>query len=219
MIADMGDLFIDVFDWIATLSPAWAYLTIFLISYGENVVPPVPGDMVVVLGGYLAGTGLLSLPAVIALSTVGGTLGFMTMYGFGNLIGGAVMDPERLKWIPKRRVRRAREWLRRWGLGVIAANRFLSGLRSVISITVGMAHMNVWRTLALSALSSLVWTSLIAFLGYKVGVNWSVVSVWIRQYGQVIAVLIVATIVVQVILYFRNMNKERDAAVDEVPDS
>lgn len=211
----MGDFFVELFDWIQTLSPAWAYFSIVAISYGENLVPPVPGDMVVVLGGYLAGTGLLDLPVVVLLSTIGGTLGFMTMYAFGSLIGGAVMDPDRLKWIPKRRVSRAKEWLQRWGYGVIAANRFLSGLRSVISLTVGMAHMNVWRTLGFSALSSLVWTSLIAFAGFKVGENWPLVSQWIRQYGQVIAGLIVVFVLIQLIRYVVNVNKDREESVDD----
>ncbi len=215
----MGDFFVELFDWIQTLSPAWAYFSIVAISYGENLVPPVPGDMVVVLGGYLAGTGLLDLPVVILLSTIGGTLGFMTMYAFGSLIGGAVMDPDRLKWIPKRRVKRASEWLHRWGYGVIAANRFLSGLRSVISLTVGMAHMNVWRTLGFSALSSLVWTSLIAFAGYKVGENWELVSQWIRQYGQVIAGLIAIFVLFQLIRYVVNVNKDREEAVDDAVDA
>ncbi len=211
----MGEFFVEVFDWIQTLSPFWAYLAILVIAYGENIVPPVPGDMVVVLGGYLAGAGKLSLVTVVLLSTVGGALGFMTMYAFGHLIGEAVMDPNRLKWIPKRRVRRAREWLHRWGYGVVAANRFLSGLRSVISITVGMAHMSPLRTAAWASLSAAIWTLLIAFLGYKVGENWQSVSVWIKQYGQVILVLIIAFVAIQIIRYFWNVDRDKSAADDE----
>ena len=203
----MGELFLDVFEWIQTLSPLAVYVAILVIAYGENVLPPVPGDMIVVLGGYLAGTGSLNIGIVIGLATLGGALGFMTMYAFGHMIGGAVMDPDRLKWIPKRRVRRAQEWLRMWGYGVIAANRFLSGLRSVISITVGMAHMNVWKTTLWSTVSSAVWTCLIAFLGFKVGENWQVVSVWIRQYGQVIGIVMVIFIVAQVIRYRLNIKR------------
>ncbi len=214
----MGDFFVETLDWIQTLAPGWVYLSILVIAYGENVVPPVPGDMIVVLGGYLAGTGTLSFGLVVLLSTIGGALGFMTMYAFGSMIGEAVMDPERLKWVPKRRVRRARDWLRRWGYGVVAANRFLSGLRSVISLTVGMAHMDAWRTLTLATVSSLVWTALIAYLGFKVGENWPVVSDWIRNYGQVILVLIVAFVLLQVVRYAWNMNRDRDEAEPETGD-
>jgi membrane protein DedA with SNARE-associated domain len=215
----MGEFFVDVFDWIQTLSPAAVYVAILVIAYGENVLPPVPGDMVVVLGGYLAGTGTLSFTAVVILSTVGGALGFMTMYAFGHMIGGAVMDPERLKWIPKRRVRRAQQWLHRWGYGVVAANRFLSGLRSVISLTVGMAHMNFLKTALWSTVSAAVWTCLIAFLGYKVGESWEVVSVWIGQYGQVIGAAILVFIVIQLVRYRINVRRNGPHGREEAGNS
>lgn len=211
----MGDFLVDAFDWFQTLSPTAVYVSILVIAYGENILPPVPGDMVVVLGGYLAGTGSVDFAMVVALSTVGGALGFMTMYAFGHLIGGAVMDPGRLRWIPKRRVKRARDWVRRWGYGVVAANRFLSGLRSVISLTVGMAHMSPWKTGLWSTVSALVWTTLIAFLGYKMGERWEVVSIWIRQYGQVLGILIVVLIVVQVVRYRLNRNGANQDASGE----
>lgn len=204
----MGDFFVEVFHWIQTLSPMAVYLSILLIAYGENLLPPVPGDMAIVLGGYLAGTGTVNFGLVVALSTLGGALGFMTMYAFGYVIGGAVMDPVRMKWIPKRRVRRAQQWVRRWGYGVVAANRFLSGLRSVISITVGMARMNAWITGLWSTVSAAVWTCLIAYVGYKVGESWETVSVWLRQYGQVVGTLILVFIIVQVVRYRINVRRE-----------
>ena len=83
----MGEIFADIFGWIASLPEVWAYLVIFVIAYGENVVPPIPGDMVVVFGGYLAGLGLLNFFAVWGLSTLGGALGFMSMYAIGRADG------------------------------------------------------------------------------------------------------------------------------------
>jgi membrane protein DedA with SNARE-associated domain len=70
-----------------------------------------------------------------------------------------------------------------------------------------MAHMNVWQTTRWSTVSSAVWTCLIAFLGFKVGENWQVVSVWIRQYGQAIGIAMVIFIVAQVIRYRLNIKR------------
>lgn len=188
----MEALFSDVFAWMESLSPAWAYTAILLIAYGENVVPPVPGDMVVVFGGYLVGVGTLSFVPVVALSTLGGALGFMTMYALGYRVGGAILDPDRFRWLPKREIRTARRWLHRWGYGVVAANRFLSGARSVISLTVGMAHMRPVPTAAFATLSALVWTILITYLGYAVGDNWPLVQTYLERYGQVMVALLAA---------------------------
>lgn len=194
----MFDLAGDVLSWLEGLPPVWAYLVLLVVAYGENVVPPIPGDMAVVFAGYLAGTGALHLGAVIGLSTVGGALGFMTMYVIGRRVGGAVFDPDRLRWLPKAQIRKARSWLERWGYGVVAANRFLSGARSVISLSVGMAEMEAGRTALWATVSSAVWTALIAWAGYAVGDNWEVVRGWLQTYGQVMVTLLVLVALVVV---------------------
>lgn len=185
------DAFANFFSWMESLPPGWAYVTLFVIAYGENVVPPIPGDMVVVFGGYLAGVGQLDLFAVILLSTIGGAAGFMSMYAVGWKMGDAAMDPDRLRWIPSDGFEKAQRWMQRYGFGVVAANRFLSGARSVISLTVGMAKMNPWTTLLWSTFSAAIWTGLIAYGGYAVGENWEIVVEWVRAYGRWMGSLLV----------------------------
>lgn len=182
----MLDWFSDFFSWMGALPAVWAYVTLFVIAYGENVVPPIPGDMVVVFGGYMAGLGRLDLSVVIALSTVGGALGFMSMYAVGYRLGQAVMEPDRFRWLPQEGFDKARRWIRRYGFGVVAANRFLSGARSVISLTVGMAHMSAWKTTLWCTVSAFLWTGLISYAGFAVGENWEIVAVYLRAYGRIV---------------------------------
>jgi len=225
----LGDVVVDIFEWIGGLSPFLAYAAILIVAYGENVLPPIPGDMVVVFGGYLVSVGKLSFVGVVGLSTLGGLLGFMTMYYAGRVIGAAVMDPDRLRFIPKHRVEKASDWLSRWGYGVIALNRFLSGLRSVISLSVGIARMDPWKTSLWATISAIIWTSLIALLGYELGENWESVSAYLQQYGVVVTILIVCVLLVQVVMYVVNKRSEKEisttrmrgpsAAQDEVAES
>jgi membrane protein DedA with SNARE-associated domain len=165
--------------------PPWLmYLTVLMIAYGENVLPPIPGDMIVVFGGYFAGLGTLDIWVVIVLSTIGGGAGFMTMFFLGNRLGDAILDPHKLRWLPKDQIMVGRKWLQRWGFGLIAANRFLSGTRSVISIVAGMAHMDTRRVFIYSTISAAAWTSVIAWAGYLVGDNWEVVGGYLATYGK-----------------------------------
>jgi membrane protein DedA with SNARE-associated domain len=166
------------------------------VSYTENVVPPIPGDMFVVFGGYMVGAGSLNIYLVILVSTLGGAAGFMTMYAIGHRIGHVVLVPKRYRWLPENRIKRVRQLLADWGFGLVVANRFLSGLRSVISLTVGMAHMNVGRTAVFSTVSALVWTALLALVGYFLGENWEAVQVYLRNYGWFITALIVVFVVI-----------------------
>jgi membrane protein DedA with SNARE-associated domain len=182
----MLDWFSDFFTWMEALPVAWAYVTLFVIAYGENVVPPIPGDMVVVFGGYLAGIGRLDLFWVVVLATIGGALGFMSMYAVGVRLGTAVTDPDRFQWLPQEGFDKAQRWVAKYGFGVVAANRFLSGARSVISLTVGIARMSAWRAAVWSTFSAAVWTALISYAGYAVGDNWEIVAVYLRAYGRTI---------------------------------
>jgi membrane protein DedA with SNARE-associated domain len=182
----MLDWFSDFFTWMEALPVLWAYATLFVIAYGENVVPPIPGDMVVVFGGYLAGIGRLDLFWVIVLATLGGALGFMSMYALGRRLGTVVMDPDRFQWLPQEGFDTAQRWTAKYGFGVVAANRFLSGARSVISLTVGIAQMSAWKAAVWSTFSAAVWTALISYAGYAVGDNWEIIAVYLRAYGRII---------------------------------
>ena len=203
----MGDWLIDIVEWMSDLPPILAYLTILSISYLENVVPPVPGDMIIVFGGYMAGLGLLSPWIVVGLSTVGGIAGFMSMYAIGYRVGTGLLEPNHYIWLPKKKILYVKTKLERWGFRLVAANRFLSGLRSVISLAVGMAHMPKRRTLLWCSFSAFVWTSLITAAGFFVGENWEVVGEYLRGYGMLITSIIALYVLIQGIIYLFRLKK------------
>ncbi|MEM1270569.1 MAG: DedA family protein [Bacteroidota bacterium] len=203
----MSELFVGFFDWLIALPPALIYAMLLVIAYGENVLPPIPGDMVVVFGGYLAGQGVLNLPAVVVLSTVGGALGFMTMFALGARAGETVRDPSQLRWFPKQGLLKASTSLQAWGIAVVYVNRFLSGLRSVISLAAGMAKMKSGPVWIASTVSSLVWCALIAYAGYAVGDNWEVIGEWLRAYGKVMIGLMGIAFVGVLVIRWRKRNR------------
>ena len=154
----------------------WAgYVFLFFCSLGENLFPPMPGDTFVVLGAFLVGRGHMQfLPAYLAASA-GSVLGFMILYFVGRRwgrrffqgLGGRLFSQERLIKIDA--------WFDRYGVLVIAANRFLSGFRSVISLAAGMAKMDARVVLALCLVSTLVWNGIIMAAGLWVGEHWMVI--------------------------------------------
>ncbi len=173
----------------------WGYVTILVISYGENIVPPIPGDMIVVLGGYLAGLGHLNLGVVMALSVVGGSVGFMTVYAVGRQISAQAGTVRSHRWMPREQILQAREWIHAYGHGVVVANRFLFGARSVISITVGMAQMSAWKTAIGATVSALAWSVIITYAGYAVGENWPIIADYLQAYGWIVMGVLAALLV------------------------
>ena len=204
----MGELFADIFNWIESLTPVWTYVVIFCISYGENVLPPIPGDMIIVFGGYLAGINdNIDFWIIWALATVGGGMGFMTLYAVGYSVGESIYVSDKYRWIPRKKMLGVKDWVLRRGYWVVLANRFLAGTRSVISLVVGISHMDVWRTTAASTLSAFLWTGIISYAGYVVGENWGIMSEYLRLYG--VAILVVLLGIVMAVFLRAWIKKKR----------
>ncbi len=213
----MADWVPQFIDWMATLSPVWAYLLILAVTYSENLIPPMPGDVIVVFGGYLASLGVLSLPIVVAISTVGATVGFMTMYWIGATLGERVIEKDKFRWVKARHVRRVQLRIDKWGFGIVLLNRFLSGLRAVISITVGIARMNKRMTAICAAISGLVWTATIGYVGYLLGENWETVRQYLRNYGRAVMLLLACLALFQLVRFV--LMKRREDAEEAVEEA
>jgi membrane protein DedA with SNARE-associated domain len=211
----VGEWLTDIVDWMSMLPMFWAYTMILVVSYTENIVPPIPGDMIIVYGGYMVGIGRLDVIPVVVLSTIGGLAGFMTMYLFGIHIGKRLVEGTGYRWIPVQRVERARTMLSRWGYHLILANRYLSGLRSVISLTVGMTGMPVGKTSWYATGSAFSWTCILVGLGYYLGDHWDQVSRYLKTYSSVVAIAIVSVVALQLYLGYRSRRSANSEAVSD----
>lgn len=203
----------DLYVWLAGLSPFVVYAFLFGITYLENVFPPVPGDVALVVGGMLAGIGVVHLPVVVVLCVVSGAVGFMTVYAVGRKIGPALLDPERYRWVPKEQLRRAQAGVSRHGRGIVLANRFLPGLRSVIGLAVGLSRMPVQSAFLLATLSAAVWSLLLCGLGYALGDNRAALAHALGQVRIGGLVLLIAVVLGGVGFYVRNKRRRKAAAV------
>ena len=182
-------------DWIRTLPPISIYLVFFLIAYVENVVPPIPGDLLVAFAGYLAAEQVIELVPVYALTTVASVVGFMTMYAVGHRWGWQVRDRKTQFWLLRfidiKYIRRVRMWMNKWGQGVIVANRFLAGTRSVISLTAGISHTTIRWTIVSSLVSSAIWNGILLGFGLFVHENWQIIGEYLSVYSRIILIILV----------------------------
>lgn len=185
---------------LAEWPPSLAYAALAASALLENVVPPVPGDTVVVFSAYLVGRGVLSWIPVYGATCVGGTIGFLAMYWLGATRGRDFLHGHRARSraFPLARLQRAEAWLRRFGPWLVLANRFLPGVRSAIALAAGLAHMG-WRRVALLSLASMMlWNGLLLCVGMALGENWAAVGPILGRYREwaLVAICVVAAAVV-----------------------
>lgn len=191
----LEDFTIDIVDWISVLPLVSLYLIFFLIAYLENVLPPIPGDLLVVFGGYLAAEGVVSFTLLLTLTTIASVFGFMSMYWLGYTWGDGIREKRSKFWIFRyinfEYTQKVQLWMNRWGQGVILANRFLAGTRSVISIMAGISQTKINYTVASSAISSLLWNFILLGSGWLIQENWERIGYYLNVYSRVVLVLIV----------------------------
>lgn len=203
----------QVVNWILTLSPLSVYLIFIIIGYAENVVPPVPGDVLIVFGGYLAAEQIVSFNGLLLVTTLASVLGFMNMYAFGYYFGDQIDTYRKDFWLMRiidvKYFDRCKRWMHKYGQAVIIANRFLAGTRSVIAVTAGLTKMRVLTTTLSSTLSSVMWNFVLLGVGWIVHENWLIIGDYLNIYGWSILILLMLIVGGRYIYvkYFRRNKK------------
>ncbi|MEX0720078.1 MAG: DedA family protein [Balneolaceae bacterium] len=216
----MADQIIQsIIEWIEVVPPIGIYLIFFGIAYIENMIPPLPGDVIVAFGGYLAAEGVIQIFPIWFLTTVASVFGFMTMYWLGYRWGSQIEGNREghfiLKFIDYKYFTRGKKWMIRWGQGVVVANRFLAGTRSVISLTAGISRLKFWRTSFSSLVSSMLWNGLLLGMGWLIQDNWRIIGGYLSNYGKIILLLIAGVILVKFFLNYRKKKTGKNADVRE----
>jgi membrane-associated protein len=151
------------------LTSPWAYLLIFSIAALDAVIPAVPSEATVISAGVLAGTGELSLVAVVSAGAAGALIGDTTAYGAGRL-----MSERAVRWLQRsargrRESERAARLLDRRGPLVIVTARFVPGGRTAATFTAGVVRYHPRRFVGWAAVAAAVWASYAALAGYLGG--------------------------------------------------
>lgn len=190
-------------DWISLiieqlrqLSPFWVYVVLFIAAYVENIAPPVPGDTVTVFGAYLAGIGVINFWEGWILTNLGSIAGFYTMFRIGKWLGNKFLKRKNWWFFKIEHYEKVSHWFQKYGYGVIAANRFLSGARSIIALSAGISEMKDIPVLAFSAISAIVWNGAIMYAGMQLGTNWNSILQSISRYNKIIFSTVILMIIV-----------------------
>jgi len=200
-------MFEDILSQLSTFSPIWIYLTLLFFAFIENIFPPSPSDVVIVVGGSLIGTGDLNFILTLIFATVGSITGFMVMFYIGSTVDKKVIHSGRFKYIPINSIEKVETWFRKYGYYVIVANRFMPGTRAVISFFAGISNLDPKRTFTLCFVSALLWNIIMLYLGFVFGDNVAKVDEYLTTYSNIVIVITVVVILFFIIRLFLRKRK------------
>lgn len=187
----------ELLAWLEPLAGPTLYLLLGVGAALENVLPAVPADTFVALGGLLSALGRLSAPAVFAITWIFNVASALVVYRlayrhgrgfFAEGLGRHVLRPHQLE--------RMERFYERWGTPAIFLTRFLPGVRSVVPVFAGAAKQDWLSVGAPIAAASAIWYGALVWLGLWAGRNLDLLA---ELLGRLNSTLGVAAVVVTVL--------------------
>jgi membrane protein DedA with SNARE-associated domain len=206
----------EIFNSISTYDPAYLYFLLLVVPFTENVFPPFPSDTIIVLIGSMLATGTIHFVPALLICSAGSEAGFLLFYYLGIKADQKIIDKiihsKKVKFITPEAMQKAEDWFRKYGYGVILFNRFLSGIRSIISFFAGVSNLEQKKTIIYSSVSSVLWHVILLSMGWMVGRNIEEIDYILTTYRNIILILIGLGIIIFLIRYFLKKRKTKQAS-------
>lgn len=190
----------------------FGYFGVAFLILIENLFPPIPSEVILTFGGFMTTTTELNIPLMIVAATIGAVVGAAILYGLGTLLDVERLDKIVDKYgnilrITHADIHKADSWFDRYGFWTVFFCRFVPLIRSLISLPAGMANMNFGLFLLFTTIGTLIWNTVLIYLGAAVGSQWETIVHYMDIYSN-IAYVIIAIIGIAVIIWYIRKRKQ-----------
>ncbi len=189
-----------------------AYLTICLAMFLENIVPPIPSEIIMPLGGFFVFKQKLNFYILVFWGLFGTILGSLPWYYLGRLVNEKKLSKfldKRGKYlgITSNDLAKSKRWFDKYGVSLVFWGRLVPGIRTLISVPAGMELMPLRKFLIWTTLGSLIWIALLTYAGYVLGDNYQTIATFLVQIKYVVKPILIIIFVAFLIKFFVRLYK------------
>lgn len=190
---------LDILQDFARLYGYWA---VFVGIAIENMGIPLPGETIVIVGGFLAGSGELNYWLVLSSAIAGAVLGDNFGYWVGRVGGWQLLvNIGSIFRLQEQQLEQAKDKYSKNAAQAVFFGRFVTLLRIFAGPLAGITHMPYRQFLLYNFGGAAVWSTTIVSLAYFLG---SIVSLeqivnWIAQLGIFALILVLALLLIPVL--------------------
>lgn len=178
----------------------WGYLVIFIVVALEcqaGLGLLMPGESLLLVGGFFAGQGLLDLRVLIIVVVFAAILGDSIGYELGRHLGTEwLLNQGKRFGLRQEHLDRVDGFFVRHGGKAVFVSHFLHLLRSLMPFAAGARRMGYLRYLLFNSAGCFVWATVFASLGYLAGESWRVVAKWIGGASKIVGGAVLLSIAV-----------------------
>lgn len=201
----MGESFLQ---WVAQLPGAAIYAVLVGLSALENIFPPVPADIAVVLGAFLGRQGIVSAPLLGLVCWLGNTASSAGMYFYARGHGRRFFTTGwRRKLMPPEAITALEKAYARHGVYGIFVSRFLPGVRAAVTPFAGIAGMTPARALIPSASASAIWYAFLVTAGSVLAQSWPRAQALLADANRALAIVMASAVAVAILWWWRSRRR------------
>ena len=173
-----------------------AYLTICLAMFLENVIPPIPSEIIMPLGGFFVYQQKLNFYFLVFWGLIGTILGSLPWYYLGRLanekrLSNFLDKKGKYLGISSDDLAKSKKWFDKYGVSLVFWGRLIPGIRTLISVPAGIELMPFSKFLIWTTMGSFIWVSLLTYTGYLFGENYSIIETYLDQIKYVVKPILI----------------------------
>ena len=167
----MATIITEFFDSLKEFSSSpWFYVIIYVIAVLDSVLPIVPSETLVIIGGVSAGLGDLSIVLVVLAAGLGAFTGDNMSYLIGRRASVAVTRRYERTEKGKRRLETVIHQIHERGGLLLITARFIPGGRTILTLSCGITRQDRKWYATWIGIATTIWAlyaSLLGFIGGK----------------------------------------------------
>ena len=168
-----------------------AYLTICLAMFLENIIPPIPSEIIMPLGGFFVYQQKLNFFILVFWGLLGTILGSLPWYYLGRLVNEKKLSnflDKKGKYlgISSNDLAKSKRWFEKYGISLVFWGRLVPGIRTLISVPAGIELMPLRKFLIWTTFGSLIWIVILTYAGFLFGENYPVIETYLDQIKYVV---------------------------------
>jgi membrane protein DedA with SNARE-associated domain len=194
---------LDIVQDVARLYGYWA---VFVGIAIENMGIPLPGETIVIVGGFLAGSGELNYWFVLGSAIAGAVLGDNFGYWVGRSGGWQLLVKiGRIFNIQEQQLEQAKDRYSKNAAQAVFLGRFITILRIFAGPLAGITQMPYRQFLLYNFGGAAVWSTTIVSLAYFLGkvVSLEQIITWIAQAGIVAFAGVIVLLLIPILWEYR----------------